>query len=62
MQDEQNFECLDKFGMRAVVSLVKTIKHEEEILDISEVLVRFVILTTDSVTVGIGSDCRNASQ
>jgi hypothetical protein len=41
--------------MRFIVSLIQFIEHVKEILHISSTLRRFVIFSTYSVTIGIGS-------
>lgn len=56
MQDEEDFECTDEFGMGLEVALVELVKHVEEVLDVAGVLMGLVVLATDPVTVGVGSD------
>ena len=62
VKNEQNLKGADQFGVGLEVPFVQLIEHKQEILDISSILVRFVILATDPVTVGIGSDGRHPTQ
>ena len=62
VKNEQNLKGADQFGVGFEVPFVQLIEHKQEILDISSILVRFVILATDPVTVGIGSDGRHPTQ
>jgi len=47
--------------MRFVVSLVEFVKHEEEVLDVSCALMRFVVLATNPMSVGIGGYGRDST-
>lgn len=62
VEDEENFKCFHEFGMRLELSLIELIKHEEEVLNVSCVLMRFIIFSSDPVAVGIGSDSRHTSK
>ena len=42
--------------MRPVVGLVESVQHVEEILYVAEVLAGFVVLSADSMPVGVGSN------
>jgi len=42
--------------MGSVVGLVESVQHVEEVLNISKILAGLVVLPSDSVPVGIGSD------
>lgn len=62
VEDEENLKCFHEFGMRLELSFIELIKHEEEVLNISCVLMRFIIFSSDPVAVGIGSDRRHSSK
>ncbi len=62
VQDEEDLECADQFGVGFEVSFVELVEHEEEVLDVACVFVGFVVLPTDPVAVGIGSDRGDAAQ
>lgn len=62
VEDEENFECLHELRMRLELSLIELIKHEEEVLNVSCVFMGFIIFSSDSVAVGVGSDGRHTSE
>lgn len=45
--------------MRPIVAFIKFVHHVQEILDISQVFSWLVILSSDPVSVGVGSNCRD---
>ena len=62
MKNEENFESFNEFRVRSVVGFVEPVQHVEEVLNISETFMRFVVLSSDSVSVGISCDSWNTSQ
>ena len=62
VKDEEDLECPDEFGVGLEVVFIELIHHVEEVLDISCFLMRLVVLSPNTVSVGVGSDGRHSSQ
>lgn len=62
MQDKENFQGFDKFGVRFEVALIQMVEHVKEVFNVAEILGWHVVLSTDSVSVGISSYSWNQTQ
>lgn len=62
MEDEEHFQGSDQLGVRLVLTLIESVHHEEEVLNIAHMFVGDVVLSSDSVPVRIGSNSRSHSQ
>ena len=62
MQNEQNLKCTDKLRVRLEGVLIQFVKHEQKILNVAQFLRGFIILSSDSVSIGICGDRRNVAQ
>ena len=56
MKNKKNLKCFDQFGVRSIVIFIEFIQHEKEVLDISKTLMRFVVFSSNSMTIGISCD------
>lgn len=61
VKNEKNFQGMNELGMRFVVRFIESIKHVQEVFYITCVFMRLIIFSTDSMTIGIGSNSRNTS-
>lgn len=48
--------------MGSVGVLVEFVQHVEEVLDIADILSRYVVLSAYSMSIGIGSQCGDITQ
>lgn len=62
VKNEENFESFDEFRVRSVVGFVEPVQHVEEVLNISETFMGFVVLSSDPVSVSVSCDSWNTSQ
>ena len=62
VENEKDFKSFDQFWMRLKLFLIQMVEHEKEIFNIRKLLTRVVILSTNSVSIRVGSDSRNETQ
>lgn len=62
MKNKQNLESSYKFWMRFEGFFIKFIEHVKEVLNISELLRWEIEVSSDSMTIRVGSDSWNISQ
>lgn len=62
MENEKDFQGPDQLRMRFEGVLIESIKHIKEVFDISQILMRYIVLSTDSMPVGVSSDSRSYSK
>lgn len=62
MKNKQNFKSSYKFWMRFERLLIEFIKHVKEVFNISELFRWKVEVSSDSMTIRVGSDGGNVSQ
>ena len=62
VKNEKNLKSSDKFGMRFEGCFVQSVKHVEEVFNVSKVFRWHVVLSSDSMSVSVGGYSWNFSQ
>ncbi len=62
MENKKNLQSFNQLWMRFKLLLIEMVKHVKEIFNVGKFLMRNIVLPSNSVSIGIGSDGGNEAK